>query len=167
VLHINTGRGDRVISFLVFIFYLKHVISLCFNGVLTTRWLFFLVQSGFFSESTSDSGDCLLSHRLPLLISLAKPARLSAAALLLRLALVRSPNDTYDICPETFAQRHLPRDICPYDVCPEGHLPRRHATFAQKDICPERHLPGRHLPRSHLPRNTFAHKEICPEDVCL
>jgi hypothetical protein len=74
----------------------------------------------------------------------------------------------------TFAQRHLPRDICQERHLPRRHLPRRHLprktfahktfaqkTFTQKDICPERHFP-----RRHLPRRTFVQKDICPEDIC-
>jgi hypothetical protein len=41
---------------------------------------------------------------------------------------------------ETFAQRHLPSDICPYNICPEGRLPRLHLpidTFAKEDNCPD------------------------------
>jgi hypothetical protein len=71
----------------------------------------------------------------------------------------------------TFAQRHLPRDICTYDVCPEGHLLRRHLhrkTFAQKDICTddictEDVCPVRHLPRKTFAQKTFAQKDSCPE----
>jgi hypothetical protein len=41
-----------------------------------------------------------------------------------------------------------------------------HTSFAQRllprDICPERHLLRRHLPRRHLPRKTFAQMDICP-----
>jgi hypothetical protein len=93
----------------------------------------------------------------------------------------------YDICPETFAQRHLPRitfaqmTIAQKDICPKRHLPRRNLprrTFAQRDNWPERHLtrktfaqktfaqrticPERQLPRWHLIRKAFDHKYNCP-----
>jgi hypothetical protein len=45
-------------------------------------------------------------------------------------------------------------------LCNYGDPTFTHTTFAQRhlprDICPEQHLPRRHLPRRHLPRKIFA-----------
>jgi hypothetical protein len=56
-----------------------------------------------------------------------------------------------------FAQRHLPKDICP-ETFAQRYLPRgiRPETFPQNNICPDGHLPIR-----RLPRKTFDQNAIC------